>query len=118
MSTGSVLPSLCFRLTNRPPSYLTNGGSYDDVQWVSIAYLAYGDQENAKKYYDIASSARDSQTCGGGLFWSSARDYKNSITNELYLALSGYMYDVTKDQQYLDNLKDRAWSYGRAKAAS
>ncbi|KAL1725883.1 glycoside hydrolase family 76 protein [Schizophyllum commune] len=95
---------------NGQEDYLTNGGSYDDVQWVSIAYLAYGDQENAKKYYDIASSARDSQTCGGGLFWSSARDYKNSITNELYLALSGYMYDVTKDQQYLDNLKDLyAW---------
>ncbi|TRM68912.1 glycoside hydrolase family 76 protein [Schizophyllum amplum] len=91
---------------NGQEDYLTNGGSFDDVQWVSIAYLAAGDQENAKKYYDIAASARDSDYCGGGLFWSADRDYKNSITNELFLALSGYMHEVTQDQKYLDNLND------------
>ncbi|KAG7442835.1 uncharacterized protein BT62DRAFT_935568 [Guyanagaster necrorhizus] len=51
----------------------------------------------------------------GGLFWSSARDYKNVITNELYLATSGYLYDVTQDTQYLTNLKN-TWEWFNASA--
>ena len=46
--------------------YLENGGSYDDVQWVSIDYLLSGNVEMGKKYYDIASTAVDSTYCGGG----------------------------------------------------
>ncbi|PBK90828.1 glycoside hydrolase family 76 protein [Armillaria gallica] len=94
---------------------LQNGGSYDDVQWVSVAYLSAGNVDMAKKYYDIASTAVDSSYCGGGLFWSSARDYKNAITNELYLATSGYLYDVTQDTQYLTNLKN-TWEWFNASA--
>ncbi|KAL0574911.1 hypothetical protein V5O48_007055 [Marasmius crinis-equi] len=90
--------------------YLDNGGSYDDVQWVVMAYLLAGNQERAKHFYDIASTALEDTYCGGGLFWSSARDYKNSITNELYMATSGYLYEVTQDQAYLNNLKNiSAW---------
>lgn len=33
---------------------LDNGNSYDDVQWVSIAYLRAGNLAQAQKYYDIA----------------------------------------------------------------
>nr|UUA80606.1 glycoside hydrolase family 76 protein [Flammulina filiformis] len=93
--------------------YLENGGSYDDVQWVSIDYLLSGNVEMGKKYYDIASTAVDSTYCGGGLFWSGARDYKNAITNELYMATSGYLYEKTQDDQYLTNLKNTwAWLAG------
>ncbi|KIY67050.1 glycoside hydrolase family 76 protein [Cylindrobasidium torrendii FP15055 ss-10] len=95
--------------------YLEFGGSYDDVQWVVIDYLLAGDVDSAKKYYDIASSAVDSDYCGGGLFWSDDRDYKNSITNELYLATSGYMYEATQDEEYLTNLKD-TWEWFDASA--
>ncbi|KAK0216748.1 glycoside hydrolase family 76 protein [Armillaria nabsnona] len=84
--------------------------SYDGVQWVSVAYLSAGNIDMAKKYYDIASMAVDSSYCGDGLFWSSARDYKNAITNELYLATSGYLYDVTQDTQYLTSLKN-TWEW-------
>ncbi|KAF9262689.1 glycoside hydrolase family 76 protein [Marasmius fiardii PR-910] len=86
--------------------YLDNGKSYDDVQWVATAYLMAGNQERAKHFYDIASEALETSYCGGGLFWSGARDYKNAITNELYMVTSGYLYEVTKDQKYLDNLKN------------
>ncbi|KAK7052834.1 hypothetical protein VNI00_004153 [Paramarasmius palmivorus] len=109
--------------------YLDNGKSYDDVQWVVMSYLLAGNQERAKHFYDIASEARD-DTCGGGcknlgfdsltmrisdldlflVWWSGDRNYKNSITNELYLATSGYLYDVTKEQKYLDNLKS-TWKW-------
>ncbi|PBK90788.1 hypothetical protein ARMGADRAFT_1032298 [Armillaria gallica] len=82
------------------------GQSYDDVQWVSIAYLqARGKRDEAKKYYDIGSSAVDNTYCKGGLFWSGKRDYKNAITNKLYMASSCYLYDALQDEQYLTNLE-------------
>lgn len=46
--------------------HLDNGKSYDDVQWVAIAYLRAGNQAEARKYYDIASTAVDNSYCGGG----------------------------------------------------
>ncbi|KAJ6631402.1 glycoside hydrolase family 76 protein [Mycena sp. CBHHK59/15] len=89
---------------------LDNGNSYDDVQWVSIAYLRAGNLAQAKKYYDIASTAVSTDYCGGGLFWNGNHDYKNAITNELYITTSGYMYDATKDVQYLTNLQT-TWTW-------
>lgn len=89
---------------------LNNGQSYDDVQWVSMAYLRNGLIDNAKHYYDIASTAVDSSYCGGGLFWSGKRDYKNAITNELYMATSGYFYDTLGDPVYLQNLQ-ATWNW-------
>jgi predicted alpha-1,6-mannanase (GH76 family) len=63
-------------------NYLDTGKSYDDVQWVSIAYGRAGDVENQKKYYDIATEAVDSEYCGGGLFWNGNKDYKNAIVRD------------------------------------
>ncbi|SJL10677.1 uncharacterized protein ARMOST_14068 [Armillaria ostoyae] len=63
-----------------------------------------GKRDEAKKYYDIASSAVDDTYRKGGLFWNGKRDYKNDITNELYIS-SGYLYEVLQDEQYLTNLK-------------
>ncbi len=45
---------------------LDNGGSYDDVQWVAIAYIQAGRHNEAKHYYDVASQGLDSSYCGGG----------------------------------------------------
>ncbi len=43
------------------------GQSYDNVQWVSIAYLQAGKQDEAKKYYDIGRvSVVDNTYCKGG----------------------------------------------------
>ncbi|KAJ7350807.1 glycoside hydrolase family 76 protein [Mycena albidolilacea] len=92
---------------------LDNGNSYDDVQWVSIAYLRAGNLAQAQKYYDIASTAVNTDYCGGGLFWNGNHDYKNAITNELYITTSGYLYDVTKNGQYLTNLQT-TWSWLKA----
>jgi predicted alpha-1,6-mannanase (GH76 family) len=34
--------------------------------------------------FDYVAQAWD-DTCGGGVWWSQARSYKNAITNELFL---------------------------------
>ncbi|KAJ7286921.1 glycoside hydrolase family 76 protein [Mycena rebaudengoi] len=93
--------------------YLNTGKSWDDVQWVSIAHLYAGNTAQSTHYYDIASEADETSYCGGGLFWNGDRQYKNAITNELYMATSGHLYDVTKDETYLTNLK-KTWEWLKA----
>ena len=39
------------------------------------------------------------------VWWSGARDYKNAITNHLFLFTSAEFYRRKKDQRYLDNAK-------------
>lgn len=46
--------------------HLDYGKSYDDVQWVAIAYIQAGNGDLARKYYDIASEGLDASYCGGG----------------------------------------------------
>ncbi|KAJ7066360.1 glycoside hydrolase family 76 protein [Mycena amicta] len=74
-------------------------GSWDDSQWIILAlwkiadYKAARGQDNsaylesALTLYSMVEGAWDN-TCGGGVWWSSANNYKNSITNELFLLVS------------------------------
>jgi predicted alpha-1,6-mannanase (GH76 family) len=76
---------------NQPASYILQDGSNDDVLWWSLAwarayeltgnatYLTRSELcfEHVLQYWD--------NTCGGGIWWSSARNYKNAVTNELLL---------------------------------
>ncbi|KAJ7789482.1 glycoside hydrolase family 76 protein [Mycena olivaceomarginata] len=76
------------------------GGSYDDASWIILALWKIADYkaarghdnsaylESANTIYNIVQGAWDTSVCGGGrlVWWSSAKDYKNSITNELFSA--------------------------------
>ncbi|MBC7991880.1 MAG: glycoside hydrolase family 76 protein [Rhizobacter sp.] len=64
---------------------------YDDMGWYANAWLrAYdvtGDRAflvEAQAIFSDMTLAWDS-TCGGGLWWTDERNYKNAITNELFL---------------------------------
>ena len=64
---------------------------YDDMGWYANAWLrAYdvtGDAaflDEAKAIFNDMTQAWDS-TCGGGIWWTDERNYKNAITNELFL---------------------------------
>jgi predicted alpha-1,6-mannanase (GH76 family)/lysophospholipase L1-like esterase len=64
---------------------------YDDMGWYANAWLrAYdvtGDARfltEAKAIFSDFSKAWDN-TCGGGVWWNDDRNYKNAITNELFL---------------------------------
>ncbi|EGO00273.1 glycoside hydrolase family 76 protein [Serpula lacrymans var. lacrymans S7.3] len=98
------------------------GGSYDDSQWVILAFWKIADykaargQDNsaylssASKVYDIVAAEWDTTSCGGGVWWSSAQNYKNAITNQLFLLTSAEGYNRNQNQTYLDNAnKEWAW---------
>jgi predicted alpha-1,6-mannanase (GH76 family) len=48
---------------------------YDDNGWWALTWIAGWDA-----------------ACGGGLWWNTARTYKNAITNELFLALAARLH--------------------------
>ncbi|EIW77929.1 glycoside hydrolase family 76 protein [Coniophora puteana RWD-64-598 SS2] len=97
------------------------GGSNDDAQWVILALWKIGDYKTARgqdasaytssasKIYDIIAGQWD-DTCGGGVWWSTAHTYKNAITNELFLLTSAEGYLRTQDQTYLTNAQNE-WNW-------
>src|SRR5260370_13734522 len=50
-------------------------------------------------------------TCRGGLWWNTSRNYKNAITNELFLTLAGLLHQrVPGDSSYLSWAQpERGW---------
>jgi predicted alpha-1,6-mannanase (GH76 family) len=91
--------------------------SYDDAQWVALGWLRADDiapnagyRDRGKTFYNYAASAWDTSKCGGGVWWSGAHDYKNAITNELFIVSSMKMYEKTHDASYLATAK-KAWAW-------
>jgi len=77
----------------------TETGSFDDAQWWAIAWFRNYQLTKNPQYLQrsidiwnyILSNAWDN-TCNGGVWWSSSKNYKNAITNELFLVLSTLLY--------------------------
>ena len=90
-------------------------GRYDDEGWWCLAlvraYEAAGDAaylDRAEKIFaDLAVHAWD-DACGGGVWWSYAKSYKNAITNELFFAMAMKLHGaagpdvVVAGRTYLD----------------
>jgi predicted alpha-1,6-mannanase (GH76 family) len=90
---------------------------YDDNLWWGLAWAAAFDLTGEVRYLDAARVIFErcldgwDDTCGGGLWWSRARKYKNAITNELFLTLAARLHQrVPGDQYYLDwALREWEW---------
>ncbi len=93
----------------------------DDRLWWALAFVrAYQYNTSHNEYLQVAIDVYDDirekywdSTCGGGVWWDLNRSYKNAITNELYLTLAIELYQVKKEQTYLDEAKKAAdWLMG------
>jgi len=89
------------------------GGSNDDAQpcgRLRTTRLLQGRTTgSASQLYEIVSVFWD-DTCGGGVWWSAAKTYKNAITNHLYLYTSAVGYLRGYGDTYLQNAI-RTWSW-------
>lgn len=120
--------------TTTPPGYdsyvrppLGQGGDkfYDDNEWLALEFLRLytrdGDDaylERAKEIFELVVYGWDddpSHPCPGGVFWTQApwSQDRNTISNAPGAQIGLHLFEITKDDEYLDWAKRMvAWTDG------
>ncbi len=106
-------------------TYILNSGGgfinkyYDDEGWWALAWIAAYHQTGQKKYLKTAEHIFSNmkggwdRQCGGGIWWSKRRRYKNAIANELFLSVAANLSARTKGRQHESDLNwaSREWKW-------
>jgi predicted alpha-1,6-mannanase (GH76 family) len=107
---------------NRGGDFLNN--YYDDEGWWALAWVNAYDLTGEPDYLNMAKTifadmekGWDPATCGGGVLWKKRTAIKNSIENELFLAVAARLYQRVPDPEkahYLEWLQRAGqWFYDR-----
>lgn len=92
---------------------------YDDEGWWALAWIDAYDLTGDKRYLSAAATIFDDMTtgwdntCGGGLWWTRDRNYKNAIPNELFLSVAARLANRTEGRRRKPYVKwaDREWNW-------
>ena len=101
------------------PGFLNN--YYDDEGWWALAWIDAYDLTHESRYLASAQSIFDNMaggwddTCGGGIWWSKDRSYKNAIANELFFSVAAHLAArVPADPQRYADWAAKEWRWFRA----
>jgi predicted alpha-1,6-mannanase (GH76 family) len=117
---NSVLANTFIAAQKTSPGFLNK--YYDDEGWWALAWIDAYDLTRNKDYLSMAESifanmaASWDETCGGGIWWSKDKDYKNAIANELFLSVAAHLVSRTEvpvRSQYLE-WSNREWKWFQA----
>jgi predicted alpha-1,6-mannanase (GH76 family) len=89
--------------TYAPIQFLKNK-YYDDEGWWALAWIDAYDLTGNRDYLHTATVIFDDMatgwddTCGGGIWWTKDRKYKNAIANELFLSVAAHLRNRATDR--------------------
>lgn len=123
-ATGSgvcaeVVPHTFEKAQETSRGFLNN--FYDDEGWWALAWVASYDLTHEARYLAMARaifadmSGGWDGTCGGGIWWSKDRKYKNAIANELFLSVAANLANRTRGAERAGYLRwaQREWGWFR-----
>lgn len=89
----------------------------DDTLWWGLAWVNAWELTGNSKYLDMAKIDCDyaytfrDDTCGGGVWWSTEKGYKNAITNELFIKLAATLHNrLPGNTKYLEQAVE-VWNW-------
>ncbi len=117
----AIFPEVLVNAPKKHAGFLNN--FYDDEGWWALAWIdVYAldpHAAGADRYLQTASAIFTDmtggwdETCGGGIWWSKDRKYKNAIANELFLSVAAELAEYAKGKQRKEYLSwaDREWTW-------
>jgi predicted alpha-1,6-mannanase (GH76 family) len=115
---ASTLSNAFAAAQNSNPGFINH--YYDDEGWWALAWINAYDLTRNPQYLAMAESifadiagGWDTTTCGGGVWWSKDRTYKNAIANELFLSVAAHLANRTREPQRSQyaNWSRREWNW-------